>query len=290
MTLLGGIVAPTTLLTSLLFFFGWSHAHWFFDYFGVDSTLLGLTTQDYLMRSLDGLFVPMTVAACAGLLVLWGHAVLRARLAAGFRPGLLRVLVPVMAIAGLVLAGTGLSSVFARTAIGEYLAVAPLCLGSGVLLLVYVFHLRRSLTAVNVKADRTGPEWVAVVEWAGVFVLVGLSLFWAASDYSAAVGRSRASQFEVELPTYPDAVLYSERSLSLHAPGVQEVRCQDPEAAYRFRYDGLKLVLQSGDRYLFLPEAWSPADGVAIVMPRNDSLRLEFVPASARGTAQRSAC
>jgi hypothetical protein len=39
-----------------------------------------------------------------------------------------------------------------------------------------------------------------------------------------------------------------------------------------FRYDGLKLVLQSGDQYLFLPEAWSPGNGVAILMPRNASL------------------
>ncbi len=85
-------------------------------------------------------------------------------------------------------------------------------------------------------------------------------------------------------------MLYSERSLSLHAPGVREARFQDPEAAYRFRYDGLKLVLQSGDRYLFLPEAWPPTDGVAILMPRNDSLCLEFVPASARGNTQRFGC
>jgi hypothetical protein len=33
--LLGTVVAPTTLLTSLLFYFGWSHAYYFYDYFGV---------------------------------------------------------------------------------------------------------------------------------------------------------------------------------------------------------------------------------------------------------------
>jgi hypothetical protein len=43
--LLGTIVAPTTLLTSLLFYFGWSHAYWYYDYFGVNATLLGLTTR-----------------------------------------------------------------------------------------------------------------------------------------------------------------------------------------------------------------------------------------------------
>jgi hypothetical protein len=289
--ILGTVIAPTTLLTSLLFYFGWSHAYWFFDYFGVNSTLLGLTTRDYVQRSLDGLFVPMTVVACAGLLVLWGHAMLRARLAAGSRPRVLRILVPAMAVAGLVLAAGGLWSVFATTPLNQHLVAAPLSLAFGVLLLVYTVHLWRWLTAAKEQAGHaTGPQWAAVAEWAAVFVLVGLSLFWAANDYSAAVGRSRARQAVAELPTYPSAVVYSERSLSLHAPGIRETRCHDPEAAYRFRYDGLKLVLQSGDQYLFLPEGWSPSNGVAILMPRNASLRLEFIPAAARGTIQRPAC
>jgi hypothetical protein len=85
-------------------------------------------------------------------------------------------------------------------------------------------------------------------------------------------------------------VIYSERSLSLAAPGVREVRCRDPQAAYRFRYDGLKLVPQSGDQYLLLPEAWTPTNGVAILMPRSDTVRLEFIPASARGTVPRPTC
>jgi hypothetical protein len=122
--LLGTIVAPTTLLTSLLFYFGWSHAYRFYDYFGVNSTLLDLTTQDYLMRALDGLFVPMTVVALAGLVALWGHTALRARLAAGSRPRVLRILGPVMAIAGLALAIGGVSSVFTETALHDQLAAA----------------------------------------------------------------------------------------------------------------------------------------------------------------------
>ncbi len=289
--ILGTVVAPTTLLTSLLFYFGWSHAYYFFDYFGVNSTLLGLTTRDYVQRSLDGLFVPMTVVACAGLLALWGHALLRTRLATGSRPHVLRIVVPAMAVVGLVLAAGGLWSVFTPTLLNQHLVAAPLSLGFGVLLLVYAVHLWRWLTAAKEQAGRAiGPQWVAVAEWAAVFVLVGLSLFWAANDYSAAVGRSRARQEVAELPTYPSAVVYSERSLSLHAPGVRETRCHDPNAAYRFRYDGLKLVLQSGDQYLFLPQGWSPSNGVAILMPRSDSLRLEFIPAGASGTIQRPAC
>jgi hypothetical protein len=289
--ILGAVVAPTTFISALLFYFGWSHAYWFFDYFGVNSSLLGLSTRDYVQRSVDGLWVPVTVAACAGLVVLWGHAVFGSRLAATLRPRVLRVLLPVMAIAGMVLVVSGVWSVFAKTLLDDYIALAPLTLAVGVLLVLSTVRLWRSLATKAEPGGRPArPEWIVVAEWVGVFVLVGLSLFWAANDYSVAVGQSRAHQFAAELPSYPSAVVFSAQSLSLDAPGVREMRCRDPEAAYRFRYDGLKLLLQSGDQYVFLPAAWSRTNGVAIVLPRSASLRLEFTPASARSNVQRSAC
>jgi hypothetical protein len=58
----------------------------------------------------------------------------------------------------------------------------------------------------------------------------------------------------------------------------------------RFRYDGLKLLPQSGDQYLLLPGTWSRRNGVAILIPRNDFLRLELVPASARATERPPTC
>jgi hypothetical protein len=134
-------VAPTTLLTSLLFYFGWSRAYWFYDYFGVHSTLLGLTTQDYVQQSLDGLFVPLMVAACAALVALWAHTLVRARLVAGASPRLLRVLLPALAGVGLVLAVGGLWSVVATTVLSQHLAAAPISLAVGVVLLVYAAHL-----------------------------------------------------------------------------------------------------------------------------------------------------
>jgi hypothetical protein len=87
-------------------------------------------------------------------------------------------------------------------------------------------------------------------------------------------------------------VLYSERSLSISAPGVRETRCGDAKAAYGFRYDGLVLILQSGNQYVLLPYRWNRADGVALVIPRNDSVRLEFgpPPSTFLGTAQHLAC
>jgi hypothetical protein len=96
--------------------------------------------------------------------------------------------------------------------------------------------------------------------------------------------------FVAGLPSYPSVVIYSERSLSLYAPGVREVRCKDTQAAYRFRYDGLKLMLESGGQYVFIPAEWTPAEGVAILLPQTSSLRLEFFPARARPSSGSPVC
>jgi len=270
----GTIVPPTSMVTALLYFFGWSHAYWFFHYYGVDSSVLGFGTGDYLMRSIDALFIPMTVVAAGGLVAVWGHALLRARLAAGARPRLLRVLLPAMGGAGLLLAAGGLWSALAPGfPLNDNVVLAPLCLVIGVSLLVYTLHLRPLLSGT--------PRPSAVVqtlEWAVVFVLVGLGLFWAAVNYSAAAGQTRALLFAAKLPTQPRVVLYSDKNLGVTAPGIVTTHCRDPQAAYHFRYDGLRFVLQAPDEYLLLPARWSPRDGVALLVPRTGAVRLEFAP------------
>lgn len=41
---------------------------------------------------------------------------------------------------------------------------------------------------------------------------------------------------------------------------------------------------------MLLPATWSRRNGVTILIPRNDSLRLELIPASARATARSLTC
>ena len=121
---------------------------------------------------------------------------------------------------------------------------------------------------------------IAVAEWTAAFVLASVGLFWAVGSYATGIGTGRAQEMEAALPAWPDAVLYSQHSLALRGPGIVEETCAGADAAYRYRYDGLKLVLQSGGQYFFLPAGWTTAGGAALVLPRTDSLRLEFTDAS----------
>jgi hypothetical protein len=184
-----------------------------------------------------------------------------------------------MTIAGALLGAAGLISVFRATPLTRHLALAPLSLAAGVLLLAYANHLRQR---------PAGPS--AALEWIVVFTLVSMSLFWAAQHYAYAVGETRARQYVASFAQYSDVVIYSEKSLRLNAPGVREVRCAEPASAYRFRYDGLKLVFRTGDQYFFLPRAWTRRNGTAILLPRSASYRMEFIPPTARGTVPAPTC
>lgn len=269
------VVAPTTLLTAVLFYFGWNYSYWFFDHFGVDISLVGLTTQDYMMRSVDALFVPMVVLLSAGLLLLWVHA----GVAPGFfdgreGPARARTAVAVLGGLGLVLFSIGMAAVFVPALKGTYHLFYPVSLGAGTLLMLYASRMQRRAREV---AGATAPlQTVALLEGTAAFLLVSLSLFWAATNYAADVGEARARQFEQELEGLPSAIVYSKESLNLDSASVEEVACPESEGGYRFRYAGLRLMLRSGGQYIFLPDGWSPAEGVAMVIPESDAVRLEL--------------
>lgn len=279
--IVSSVVAPTTLLTALMFYFGRQWAVGFFGYLGVQFTVLNLTVQDYLLWSSDGLIPPLAVIAGLTLLALWLHQLLLEALPAGARRIVLRIFMPSAAIAGLLLLSLVITDVLKGPVFPTFLEARGLSLSIGVLLLAYAARLLRLLIAERrpKQVPRHAPGAMAVAEWGAVFVLVSVGLFWAVGSYAIGVGRDRAQQIEALLLRFPDVAVYSEKSLSLQAPGIREVICQNSDAAYRFRYEGLKLVPQSGNQYLFLPFGWTHAYGVAVVLPRSEALRLEFGPA-----------
>jgi len=288
--LLGGVIAPTSLLTGLLYYFGWLHAYYLFDYFGVNSTALGFGSADYLMRSVDALYMPLTIAAIVTLLALWGHAALLPQLRAGsreFRTLFLR-LVTGLGIVTTATCGALTLAIGAQS--GAYVALAPVGFGAGVLVLAYSVHMRRILGGKG-RAVALVSGWGEAAEWMITFFLIGVSLFTAATDYAGGVGVSRARELAAELPAQPGVVVYSKQSLDLPHANVTETRCRSSDAAYGYRYDGLVLVLESSGKYLLLPRAWTRAGGsAAILLQEGDAIRLEFYPAGAAPAASPAAC
>src|SRR3954468_23276814 len=76
------VVAPLSVLTAVLFYFGYASSRAQFEYFGVDVDTIGLSTQDYVIRSPRVLLTPLLVLVLIGVAVAIGTDLVRRRVQA----------------------------------------------------------------------------------------------------------------------------------------------------------------------------------------------------------------
>jgi hypothetical protein len=272
----GHVVAPTTLITALLFYFGWAQTNAIFLRFGIDQSVLGLTVQDYLLRSVNSTFRPLAallLAAVAGLSVhLW---LTRRRDAHRWWAA--------AAVAGGLLLAAGLGGLWGLVRYRTDLPVIPLGLGAGLGLVAYGGHLRAQDPGHR-PAPAAAPAALLAARRTVAVVFVTIMLFWSVAVYAQARGAREAQVIAATLYRRPDVTVYSARRLHLEGAGVREAELPGPEGAYRFRYAGLKLVIRSGGKWFLLPAGWTPArPGAAVLLPDGDDLRVELGPGGARG-------
>jgi hypothetical protein len=272
------VVAPLTLLTALLSYFGYVSSYAQFAYFGIDLTTLGLSTRDLVLRSVAALYVPLVVLLAAGLVAYLLHGAVRDVLAAGVRRRLLRVTGVLTAAVGVVLvARAGYGIAVPVVAEKERLATTPLCLGLGALWCGYGAHL-----ATAARRPTGGAGTASVRANRAVAVAVGavlvLSLFWATNSFASAYGRGQAAEDSVRLAERPAIVLDTKERLYLRSPGVEETALPvADEQEFHFRYRGLRLLIEANGKLFLVPERWQEGGGV-VVLPHDESSRAQFEP------------
>jgi hypothetical protein len=275
------IIAPTTVLTALLFYFGWIRTNALFQYFGVDAAVLGFTTQDYLLRSTEALYVPLGTLLVVGLAGIWAHSQVAAWLAGRNPGGLPRrtaLAVGAVGLVGLALFARGVAGVAVPRLSRDGFLVTPVCLGLGAILGAYAQWLwRRLRQRPGLRGGDSRPRWPGLVGLGLVAMLVVLSLFWATTDYARAYGRGRAVAYARDLAVRPGVVVYSAERLFLQGPGVRESALPAGEhARYRYRYSGLRLLTEARGRLFLLPAGWTTTGGATIALAADDQLRVEF--------------
>ena len=280
MGFLSSFVAPLTLVTALLFYFGYVSTREFFRYFGIDVDLIGLSSQEFVMRSPGALFVPVMVLLllAAGLMV--GHRILRTWLTRQTAAAQRRV-IAAFAWTGIVLLLAGIGLAFLIPALDWPAAqlLAPLLLAIGAGLAAYASSTVRAL------GSRSVGRGVVVIL---VLVLVA-GTFWSTATVAQWWGLGQARALAADLTTLPSVVLDTKDRLH---PGNSDVEFRQLEAAasdssegdgapaptFGYRYFGLRLLAQGGGRLYLVPDRWSP-DASTIVVPYDDvRVRFRFVP------------
>jgi hypothetical protein len=147
----------------------------------------------------------------------------------------------------------------------------PMSIGLGVLLLLVRGRLRQGLGYVQLPSR--GRRLLDRIS--AVLILV-VTLFWATSNYAEVLGNQIADRLTSHVNELTSVTVYSPTRLAITAPGSQESAITGANQAYRYRYTGLRLYEHTSGRYFLISDGWNPEEGVVIVLPASESIRLEF--------------
>ncbi len=284
---ISSVVAPLSLVSALLFYFGYAAARAQYRYFGIDVDTIGLGTQDFVMRSPQVLLAPLLALLLLGLLTVAGHAAVRRRVtraqAVGERDEPEAVARAALALrrigrAGraLLATGYGLVAVGALLLVGyplvgqrvAYSLVTPLLMAAGAALVGYGFRLAGLLRPRD-RSHRT----TVLAAW----LVLTASVFWATATLAEASGRGLARDTARHLDRLPGVVLDTTERLYLTSPGIEEraLRPVLPGQTFLYRYRNLRLLIAGSDRLFLVPGTWS-ASNSTLVVPMDGSVRVQF--------------
>jgi hypothetical protein len=268
---LAGSLANVAALTALLVYFGWVRTDVQARRLGIDESILGMSTRDYALRSVQSVSLLLIAVPVAGLVWLavdhW--LVRRLRLAARSDP-VVRWALRVLPAALVVLPLLDWLSGYRWPAVA--FVGFPLCCAAGLLLLIYSVHLRQMLPGgrqLSANRELLLRGFSAIV--------VGIGLFTAAANFATVEGVMLADGFGAQVRGLPGVVVYSGAHLHITAPGVREESLPADHSAYRFRYVGLRLLQHTNGNYFLVSDGWTWRYGVVTVLADDDPVRLEFV-------------
>jgi hypothetical protein len=295
------VLGPATVVTSLLFYFGYVATTARFRYFGVYLSLMNQSLQDMLLYGVEAVYPPLIAVSVLGLLALAAHWGVHLLLLSEDRDDITGWVGIFAALLGcLALARGVVGMLVPHTARTEAIATTPLCLGAGAVGLAYGGWLLRRVTIrrdrrrlANAQDDVDPPGRSPVVDWlaspacirlcryamAWVTLLIIASAFWTANSFAAAYGLGRALDDADSLPGRPEVVLYTKEPLRDLPAGASGTRLSPAAGGeLRYRYRGLRLLVQANGRLFLVPAQWITPGSHTLVVPYDNTVRLELVP------------
>jgi hypothetical protein len=273
------ILAPTSLVTGLFYWMGWSFTKAYWSVFGVDQALLHYSTTDYLLRSTLPAFPFVTMLLISAVVLIVVHRTLT-RLRARVQPFTLQVVEWAIRVVGLFCAGVALADLFprelSRLDFVDLASRGPL-LGPtfgafGGLLVAYASNLRSSTSAAVQQRESLESRRTRRLLTGLAAGLVVLAIFLWADRYTSYLGKEWASYDAAHPKTLPVVDVYSPKRLGIMANGTQETPLFADEATYGFHYTGLRLLRYSGKTYFLLPDG----ERRTLLLTESEGLRVEL--------------
>jgi hypothetical protein len=272
------VLSPLSLITALLVYFASVRRAAFAETLGLNDGLMEeASILGYLLRSAGAVFFPLLVACIGLLLWLWVDRMLRRWMRSGIhRQAVSRISRALPLGAAILVLGTVLVAMVSSVAKPYVLVVWPFVVALAVLAAAYGASLRR-LVRKGADQSSVNRRW-AINALLGL--LVSLLLFWGMDNFAQVVGRGLAEGIirQPQLHTHP-VLLYSAQDLQLDpAAAVKQELPGGEHAAYRYRYQGLRLAFVDGGRYFLIGRNWRPHSGTIIILPREGVPRESVLP------------
>jgi hypothetical protein len=292
------VIAPATLLSGLLFYFGYVSSRAQYEYFGVDVDTIGLSTQDYVMRSPQPLLVPLLVLTVLAVLALLAHAAIGRRIfASGSQDGgpprldRYRQLAQRTVLVGLAVLVGGMALLLCYPYLREwalFALVTPVLIASGAALAGYGARLQARLQPPRPPSEpddvarhgraQADNSLLALRRYAGgaLVVVIVANIFWATATIAQWSGRGLAHYNATHLDRLPSTILDTQQRLFLRSPGIEETALPAaPGQTFRYRYRHLRLLIEGNDRMFLVPDRWSASNSTLIV-PLDGTVRVQF--------------
>jgi hypothetical protein len=271
---MSALIAPATLLTGISFYFGWQRVRAFDAYFGLNPGAVGYSTRDYVLNSLDALFLPVMVVLLVLIALALAHAYVGRVHREGRNPKTLRLVSELgLWFGGLLLAVGGVGAFGAFPFHTPYL-IATLFPAGGVVLLAYAVDLRARLRG-NPPVSQLGRVFVAL--------FVSVCLFWAAGLYAGTVGRNQAADLARNLDELPGVTMSGTTDLVSAAGGGETTG--GTAGASAERKVGFRLLAVENGTLFLLPNHWKPKSGRLVTVAEADAKGLAFTPGTVHGSS-----
>ncbi|GLW05987.1 hypothetical protein Misp01_11170 [Microtetraspora sp. NBRC 13810] len=265
------VLAPTTLVTGLMIYYGYVATYAKFRYFGIALEAMDLTVQELILYGTETMWVPLATLLLLVLAFVGIHAVHLRLIATGKWPRRVRGAGIVMMVVGLGLVIRSVVGVVVpQVARDETAGVTPLSLSVGALLIAYGGYV--------VMRTWSRPRWVTVLAVLTTVGLVMSGAVWATNSFASAFGRGVGITISRHLHEYPEAVIdTTERLKTLAAPDRMQLLPTAKGEKFKYRYRGMRLLTEAGGRLFLVPEKWTASSGT-LVLPYNADIRVHFLP------------
>jgi hypothetical protein len=269
------IASLLAIATALLFYFGWVRSEAQARAFGTDVSLFGMSTQDFVLRSTDVIFLPALAVLLLSLLAVWFHRRLTGK-SSELRPeetarNMRRAnrLGRVLWFAWLLPFVIGGPLLIARPSFGAF--ALPFLFAAAVGGTWYGYSLRRYASDL--------PSSIPLPFFYLASALLVVSMFWMTERVARVGGEARADGIKDNIAVRLNSVtIYSATRLQLSGEEINEIPLSGPKAAYLFRYDGLYFLQKSGGYYFLLTDGWDTDNGRLVVLSESMPIRVEFGP------------